>query len=235
MVRVVGAILITLALLMVASAAFAYRLIGIPTAEALPDGVYKFELAAPHADALDEWLPTYRFDAAIYPGVDISVKGSGAPGEWRSGSTLVGLTWTVAREKGNTPGYGIGVSNLWDSDNHDNVKASMFVGAFKCVKVPGMKYPWKAHLLVGTKQLNGVFGGVAIPFSKRFSGAIEYTPKGTSDTKSLLLPGQTNEIVWALGYNQTEHWRLKYANVGGDDAFGIVYTNKWSYGCKSTF
>ena len=102
----------------------------------------------------------------------------------------------------------------------------MFAGAFKTVNV-GLKFPIKLHLLVGTKQLNGVFGGVIIPLSKRFSAAAEWTPEGTSDTKSLRTPGTTTGFTWALGYNQTSHWRVKYANLGGDNAYGVVYTSKW--------
>lgn len=217
----------TLVLLAVAGSAFAYRLIVIPTAENLPDGMYKLELAAPYnSNALDAWLPTFRFDGNIYKGLEIGIKGSGSPDYWKSTGALGTLSWTIARETKATPGYGVGLANVYDTGDHADVKESFFVGMYKSVDL-GLKFPVKIHVLYGTKQLNGVFGGIIIPMSKRFSGAVEYAPKGSTDTKSLWTPGTTSGFNWALGYNATPNWRLKYANCGGDNAYGIVYTGKW--------
>lgn len=209
MIRVLWALLIALVLLTMTSAAFAYRLSCTPVAEVLPEGVYKLEIAAscnsngPESEPThDEWLPTYRFDGTVYKGLEIGVKGSAPPGETRANNTQVNLQWQIAKETKDLPGYGVGIWNWYDSDDHVAVKESFFVGAFKTVKVPGMKLPVKAHLCWGTKQLNGGFGGVVIPLSKRFSAAAEYIPHGR-ESKSLMLPGQSSHLVWVLGYNQT--------------------------------
>jgi hypothetical protein len=229
-VRIAWVVLLALVLLTVAGSAFAYRLISIPVAEVLPEGMYKLEVAAPYnSNGTDMWLPTYRFDGTIYKGLELGIKGSGGADVWRSGSSLGAVTLTVAKETASMPGYGVGVLNLYNSDNNAGgviAQESVFAGVFKSVNV-GLKFPIKLHLLWGTKQVNGVFGGVIIPLSKRFSAAAEWTPEGTSDTKSLRTPGTTSGFTWALGYNQTAHWRLKYANCGGDNAYGIVYTSKW--------
>ncbi len=133
----------------------------------------------------------------------------------------MGLAWTVARETKDMPGYGIGILNWYDSEDHVKNKESAFAGIYKTIPI-GLKYPAKFHLMVGTELLNGVFGGFALPLSKTFSVAAEYCPE------KLMTPGNTDEnFVWALGYNHNQHWRFKYANIGGDHALGIVYTNKW--------
>jgi len=228
-VRIAWVVLLTLVLLGVAGSAFAYRLIAIPVAESLPDGVYKLELAAPfNGNALHEWLPTFRFDGTIYKGLEVSLKGTGAAGDFtRSNNTLLGANWQIAKETGQTPGYGVGVLNLYDSNEHFFVKESFYAGLFKSVDL-GLKFPVKIHVLWGTSQVNGVFGGVIIPMSKRFSAAVEWIPQGTTDNlKSLRTPGTKSGLAWALGYNQTANWRLKYANLGGDNAYGVVYTSKW--------
>ena len=233
--RIAWVVLLALVLLTAAGSAFAYRLIVIPTAEVLPEGMYKMEVAAPYnsnatsGPTQDKWLPTYRLDGTIYKGLELGIKGSGGADVWRSGSSLGAVTYTIARETKTMPGYGVGELNLYNSDNNAaGVKAeeSIFAGVFKSVNV-GLKFPIKLHLLWGTKQVNGVFGGVIIPLSKRFSAAAEWIPEGTSDTKSLRTPGTTAGFTWAVGYNTTPHWRLKYANCGGDNAYGVVYTSKW--------
>lgn len=240
MVRILVVVLIAMVLLAMASAAFAYRLICIPVAEVLPEGMYKLEVAAPYNAQAPEGTPTqdemlwcYRFDGTIYKGLEIAVKGNSAPGNARAGSTQVNLHYQAIGEKDGMPGLGFGIWNLYDSDDHEApagklpVKESFFAGVFRTVAIPGMKLPVKLHLCWGTKQLEGLFGGVAIPLSKRFSAAAEYLPEASSDSKSLMLPGQTRHFVWALGYNQTPNWRFKYANIGGDNAWGVVYTSKW--------
>lgn len=229
MVRIAWVVLLTLVLLSVAGSAFAYRLIVIPTVESLPDSVYKLELAAPfNENAMDEWLPTFRFDGTIYKGLEVSLRGDGAPGDFtRSAGTLLGMNWQIAKETEQTPGYGVGVLNLYDSDEHFFVKESFYAGLFKSVDL-GLKFPVKIHVLWGTSQVNGIFGGVMIPMSKRFVGLAEWIPEGTSDNlKSLRTPGSKSGLAWALGYNQSPHWLLKYANSGGDNAYGIVYTSNW--------
>lgn len=230
MVRIAWVVLLALVLLTAAGSAFAYRLISIPVAEVLPEGVYKLELAAPYnSNGSDKWLPTYRFDGTFYKGLEFGIKGTGGPDQWRSGNALGALTWQISKETASMPGFGVGCINLYDSEERSSAlqaRESVFVGAFKTVNV-GLKFPIKLHLLAGNKQVNGVFGGIIIPLSKRFSAAAEWTPEGTSDTKSLRTPGTTSGFTWAVGYNQTPHWRLKYANCGGDNAYGIVYTSKW--------
>jgi len=42
-----------------------------------------------------------------------------------------------------------------------------------------------------------------------------------------MLPGQSSHLVWVLGYNQTPNWRFKYANIGGNNALGIIHTSNW--------
>lgn len=228
MVRFLLVLLIAMVLLAMAGTAFAYRLICIPTGEVLPEGIYKLEFSAPHNDnGTDAWLPSYRFDGAVGNGFEIAVKGGCAPDRTRATNTQVNLNWQIAKETADMPGYGVGIWNWYDSDDHKANKESFFAGAFKTVKVPGMKYPVKFFLAAGTEQLNGMFGGVAIPLSKRFSAAAEYVPTGKKGCKSLMLPGEDSHLVWALGYNQTPNWRFKYANVGGDSAWGVVYTSKW--------
>lgn len=234
MVRVLMPVVVMLVLLVAATNVFAYRLVCIPTAETLPDGVYKLEVAAPYNDSLtQDWLPAYRFDGTAVKGFEISIKGGTPAGNWRASNTQVGLAWTIARETKETPGYGIGILNWYDSEDHEAPpgkranKESVYAGLYKTVDV-GLKYPAKVHLVVGTKCVNGVFGGFALPLSKQFSIAAEYVPTATSDAKSLMTPGNEDEhIVVAAGYNHNQHWRFKYANIGGDDAWGIVYTNKW--------
>jgi hypothetical protein len=218
----------------VGGSALAYRLICIPTAETLPDGVYKLEVSAPYNHTLtDEWLPAYRFDGTVTKGFEISIKGGTSPGNWRASNTQVSLAWTVARETEDKPGYGIGILNWYDSEDHEAppgkraVKESVYAGIYKTVDI-GLKFPAKLHLLVGTKCLNGVFGGFALPLSKRFSIAAEYVPEATSDAKSLMTPGNEDEhLVVGVGYNHNQHWRFKYASIGGDSAWGVVYTSNW--------
>lgn len=232
MVRVLCIIMIAAALLAIAGSAFAYRLIIIPVAEVLPDGMYKIEYSGPFNDHLtDKWLMGYRFDYSMGKGFEIATK-SGCdpsntpmPGSQATG-TDVNLNWQIAKETKTMPGYGVGVWNWYDSDDHVAMKESFFGGIFKSFDV-GMKFPIKVHLLAGTKQLNGMFGGVLIPLSKRCQMAAEYAPHGTTDTKWITLPGTTSRMVYAIGYNQTPNWRFKYANVGGDSAWGVVYTSHW--------
>lgn len=213
-------------MLAVTSTAFAYRLICIPVAEVLPEGVYKVEASAIHNDhKTGAWLPSYRFDSTIFKDVEIGIKAGGLPGHFSTSNTQVNLQWQIAKETKDEPGYGIGVWNLYDSDDHRAVKASYFAGAYKTVSVSGLKYPVKAHLLVGTDQLSGVFGGVSIPLSKRFSVAAEYTPTGVAGEKSLMAPGTTSNLSISMGYNQTPHMRFKIADAGGDIGYGITYTN----------
>ncbi|MDH7482883.1 MAG: hypothetical protein QHH26_13045 [Armatimonadota bacterium] len=234
MVRTFRVVVFALVLLIAAGTAFAYRLICIPTAETLPDGMYRLEIAAPlnesapaTAPTHDKWLPCYKFDGTVFKGFEISVISGATPSDnlnplsWRANNTQVSLSWTVARETEDMPGYGMGVLNWYDSEDHVNHEESAFAGIYKTVPI-GLKYPATLHLLAGTKALNGVFGGFLLPLSKTFVVAAEYSPS------ALMTPGNTDEnFVWALGYNHNAHWRFKYANIGGDHALGIVYTGKW--------
>ena len=231
-------VLIAAALLAIAGSAFAYRLILIPVAEVLPDNMYKIEYSGPFIDGPDKWYSGYRFDYSMGKGFEIATKsgpnskGSDTLAPGVQMSTLdVNLSWQAAKETKSTPGYGFGVWNLYDSDNHEGppgkaVKESFFAGIYKSFDV-GMKFPIKVHVVGGTKQLNGVFGGVLIPLSKRCQAAAEWVPKPTSDTKGLRTQADKG-LALAIGYNQTKNWRFKYANVGGDSAWGVVYTSKWN-------
>lgn len=214
-------------LLSAASGAFAYRLILIPTAEVLPDGVYKLEASAPfNSNKLDEWLPAFRFDGNIAKNFDIAIKGSCPPDQWRASGTLVNLDWQVTKETKSMPGFGMGAWNLYDSANHATVKESFFVGAYKSFNV-GWKFPIKVFANVGTEQLKGFSGGLLVPLTKKCQFAAEYVPEGAADTKSLRTPGSTSGLTMAVGYNFTPNWRVKAANTSGDMAYGVVYTGKW--------
>ena len=234
MVRILWIALIVAALMAIAgSAAFAYRLILIPVAEVLPDNMYKLEYSGPFIDGPDKWYPGYRFDYSIGKGFEIATKSgceasnSLMPGKKTTGM-LVNLNWQIAKETKTTPGYGFGVWNLYDSDDHAAVKASFFGGIYKSFDA-GMKFPIKVHVVAGTKQLNGVFGGVLVPLSKRCQAAAEWLPEPTSDTKGLRTQADKG-LALAIGYNQTKNWRFKYANVCGDHAWGVVYTSSWKNG-----
>jgi hypothetical protein len=217
---------LSLALLCAAGASYAYRLVVIPVAETLPEGTYKFEAAAIHNDAGGNgWLPCYKLDAGVAKNIEFGIKLSGAPGHFDPSTTQANLQWQIAGETANTPGYGVGVWNLYDSGGNVNAKMSLFAGAFKSFKINGLPLPVKAHLLVGTKQLHGVFGGVSVPFSEKFNIAAEYIPNSSGDTRPLLTPGVTSHLAVAVGYNFTPNFRVKLADVGGDIGYGIVYTN----------
>lgn len=227
MLRLVSVILLALVLIMAASSAFAYRVVLIPSPEVLPDGVYKLEVSAPFNDNLTKkWLPSYRFDGTIGKGLEIALKGFCPAGNWRASGTLLNLTYQATKETASMPGFGVGVWNLYNSDDPNNPKVSYFVGMYKSINV-GMALPIKVVANVGTEQLNGVSGGIIIPFNKKFSAAVEWVPEGKLGNKSLRTPGSDSGFVWALGYNQTKNWRFKYANADGDNAWGVVYTNKW--------
>jgi hypothetical protein len=217
---------LSLALLCVAGASYAYRLVVIPVAETLPEGTYKLEASAIHNDAGGNgWLSAYKLDSTVIKNIEVGVKLYGNPGHFDPSGTQANIQWQIAGETENTPGYGVGVWNIYDSGGNANNKISLFAGAFKSVKINGLPLPVKAHLLVGTKQLHGVFGGVCIPFSEKFNIAAEYIPHSSADTKSLLTPGVTSHLAVAAGYNYTPHLRFKLADVGGDIGYGIVYTN----------
>jgi hypothetical protein len=214
-------------LLVLASSAFAYRLILIPTAEVLPDGVYKMEVSAPfNAQGLDKWLPAFKFDGNIAKNFDFAVKGVCAPDEWRASSTLVNFNWTVTTETASMPGFGMGVWNIGNNGDDAATPTSYFAGLYKSFKV-GLKFPIKAYANFGTKQLDGFSGGVLIPITKQCQAAAEMLPLAKDSPKTLMVPGETSRFVWAVGYNFTPNWRLKYANVGGDNAYGVVYTAHW--------
>ncbi len=214
-------------LLTVAGGAFAYRLIVIPTADVLPNGIYKMEISAPfNHNKLDEWLPGFKFDGNIAQNFDIAVKGGCPPGEWRASNTLVNVNWQVTKEKDGMPAFGMGVWNLYDSNDHADVKASYFIGLSKSFNV-GLKFPIKAFLNYGTEQLDGFSGGVLIPITKQCQAAVEYIPEPAPGNKPLRTPGSDNGLAWAVGYNFTPNWRLKYANLDGDNAWGVVYTSHW--------
>ncbi len=227
MLRLVSVILLALVLIMAASAAFAYRVIAIPSPEVLPQGVYKLEVSAPfNENALDKWLPSYRFDGTICKGLEIALKGGCPPDRWRANNTLLNLTYQATKETASMPGFGVGVWNLYNSSSSDNPKVSYFAGIYKSINV-GMKLPIKVVVNYGTEQLEGLSGGVIIPFNKKFSAAAEWIPEGKAGNKSIRTPGSDSGFTWALGYNITPNWRVKYANIDGDNAYGLVYTNKW--------
>ena len=156
-------------------------------------------------------------------------------------NTQLNVNWQIAKETKTMPGYGLGVWNVYDSDDHKGpygkaVKAAFFAGVYKSFDL-GWKFPIKVHVVGGTKSLNGIFGGVLVPLSKRCQAAAEWVPEGTHDAKSLRTPGPASNfgrtesgLAVAVGYNQTKNWRFKYANVGGDNAWGIVYTSRWKNG-----
>jgi len=243
-VRILWFVLIAAMLLTIAGSAYAYRLIVIPVAEVLPANMYKLEFSAPKSEALDKWLTGYRFDYSLGKGFEIATKSGSAPSNslspQRASSLDVNVNWQIAKETKSMPGYGMGVWNLYDSDDHAAVKEAFFAGAYKSLDV-GLKFPVKVHVVAGTKQLNGVFGGVLIPLSKRCQAAAEWMPRGTLDGKSLRTPDPTQPgnrtktgLAVAVGYNQSQHWRVKYANVGGDNAWGVVYTNTCGL-CENIF
>ena len=236
MVRILLIALIAALLLSIAGAALAYRLILIPVGEVLPDNVYKLEYSGPFIDGPDNWYTGYRFDYSLGKGFEIATKSGCQPGDSimpgrQTTGMLVNLNWQIAKETKSTPGYGLGVWNVYDSDDHVAVKESFFAGIYKSFDV-GMKYPIKVHVVGGTKQLDGIFGGLLIPLSKRCQMAAEWVPE-PSEGKGLRTQADKGLAV-AIGYNQTKNWRFKYANVGGDNAWGIVYTHKCSF-CDNLF
>lgn len=214
-------------LLTVAGGAFAYRLICIPTVDVLPNGVYKLEASAPFNDnKTGEWLPAYRLDLGIGGNFDLAVKGGCPAGEWNPSSTLINANWQFTKETATDPAFGMGIWNLYDSDDHAAVKASWFVGMSKTLNV-GLKFPIKMYMNLGTEQLQGISGGVLIPLTKQCQAAMEWIPAGEPGNKSLRTPGSGSGFAWAVGYNVTPNWRVKYANLASDHAVGIVYTSRW--------
>jgi len=215
-----------LGLLALSGSAFAYRLILDPTIDVLPDGVYKLELPAIKNDhGSGNWLPYYRADLGLPGNVEIGFRTGNNIGHLDPKEASANVQWMISKETESFPGYGIGVWNLYDSDMYAANKTSLFGGFYKTFPSPWPINPWKVELEVGNQQLDGLFGGVAIPVGRDVNFAAEYTPY-PSVGKSLLQPGDTNHLTMAVGWNYTPNIRFKLADAGGDIGYSIVYTNR---------
>jgi len=224
------------ALLLVATVCLqgnAYRVVLIPTADLLAPGMVKAEygFVLNEETVNPDWFSGYKLDARL-PGnfeVYVQVKDSEKQPNL---ATDVSVQYLVMNETKTKPNVSVGV---WNVNTDAMALASTghrprgyWVAAAKGVQIPGgvIKRPVRFTLGAGVESLQGIWGGAIIPISPFAQIAVEYDPEG------IRLP-KASGFTAAIGYNVTPHFRVKYANLGGDSAFGLVYTDWWS-GVKET-
>lgn len=218
MKRMIWAVAIAALLLAtMATGSFAYRLIATPIGQSLPDGMYKLEIGG--IDNTGDWTASYRFDGTVLKRVEIGLKSGCAAGSFNPDNLSAGFGWQLTDETDTAPGVGVGIWNLYDSTNNDAIDTSLFISGFKTVNIEGLPYPVKLHLGVGSKQLNGIFGGVAVPLSKRALLGLELGTNGVRPA------GCTSNFNWGVAYNQNANWCLKYRNIGGANYIAVAYTS----------
>jgi len=216
--------------LLVSVQALAYRLVLIPTGDMLPEGMTKFEYGrvsnqSHHQPPNIDWFSGYKVDSRLPGNFEVYVQVKDQEGAKNLG-TDVSVQYLVLAETKEVPNLSVGIWNI----NNEGVTSrltggsirkarSPWVGASKGIPLPKLiKRTTRFHLGVGAQSLSGIWGGVTIFTSPFASIALEYDPKG------IRLPNAGPNTA-AFGYNWSPHFRTKYANLGGDHAFGVVYTD----------
>lgn len=176
MVRIRSVVLVTVALLLTAGAAFPGDIVTVPTANQLRQGqldvaYYYIGLDAPPGAPENVQVQTFYLGVTDKLEVDVHRYDIDLIG----GDTIVNATWSLLRETPVTPDVVIGGRNILGTQvglDPRSDKTSWFVAAAKTLKLPAMGPPsipiirlhaglgTKDYTLLGEDRHAGIFGGV---------------------------------------------------------------------------
>lgn len=185
------------------------RILLTPFAELTPLGehrVWGFALKEERTNG--DYRFIYRLDSGLTSRLEFGTMVS----DPEHGKTVTWLNFQalVAKETAHTPAVSVG---LWDASSlgrlsGEKTGGSLFVAVSRSVPL-GRSGPLKLNLGLGANRLEGLFGGMVLPLSKRTGLQAEYAPR------NLRLPG-ADAFNAAVYHFVTPTLRVRASWMGGN-------------------
>lgn len=201
--------------------AHAIRVITTPLADLLPRGRYGVQTFALHEErSSDKTRLLYRFDARLNERIEVGAFVIDPPNG--PTTTQLNLQGLIVMEDRHRPTVSAGV---WDLANIEKFSGQRTGGSFFLVasrtvlpaRGEGKSIPpIKVNLGIGTNRLQGIFGGVVVPFTPRMGLHAEYAPR------NLRLP---NADGWNAGlyFFVTPSIRARASRIGGNPMLDVFF------------